>query len=405
MSDSLHNKRILLGVTGGIAVYKTVELLRLLKKGGALVRVVMTEGAKAFVTPLTFQVLSGERVRDTLFDNDAEAAMGHIELARWADMIVIAPASANVIASLSHGFAETLLTTLCLATTAPIYLCPAMNKHMWAHPATRANIALLAKRGVHMIGPESGEQACGDVGLGRMSTPEAILEKISAASKVGKLVGQTVLITAGPTQEAIDPVRYITNHSSGKMGYALASAAQKEGAQVVLVSGPTALEKPEKVSCIDVISANDMLDAVMKAVPKVDIFIACAAVSDFQSVDIAAHKIKKSAEGLTLQLNKTPDILRHVSSLPAPPFIVGFAAETDSLENNAIKKLKEKNCDMVVANQVGQQDIGFNSDENEVSVFTKAGIKNFSKESKSQLGSKLITYIASMYKKGNSNGT
>lgn len=405
MLGDLAQKRILLGVTGGIAIYKSIELVRRLVDLGAKVRVVMTDAAKAFVTPLTFQVVSGAKVRGSLFDEEAEAAMGHIELARWADMIVIAPASANTLAQLTHGLASDLLSTVCLASNAPMYVCPAMNMHMWSHPATQENISRLKQRGVQFIGPEEGQQVCGDNGPGRMSEVAQILLALEEAIGFSPaLQGCRVLITAGPTQEALDPVRYITNHSSGKMGYALANAASQAGADVTLISGPTALTAPSSVRCIDVVSAGEMLSAVKQALAETDIFIGTAAVCDYFCVDIASEKIKKKADSLTLQLTQTPDVLRFVTHQEKPPFAVGFAAETTALKVHALKKLQQKKCDMVIGNQVGGAELGFNSDENAVTVFTKKGEKTFEKEHKQTLATKLIQYIASHYHKEDSHG-
>lgn len=396
---SLVKKRILLGVTGGIAIYKSVGLVRAFVKAGAEVRVVMTESAKAFVTPLSFQVVSGEKVRDSLFDIDAEAAMGHIELARWADMIVIAPLSANMMAKLSYGLANDLLSTLCLASNAPLYVCPAMNMHMWSHPATQENVRRLRERGVQFIGPEEGVQACGDEGAGRMSECDEIVQHLNTAFASPILQGCHVIITAGPTQEAIDPVRYLSNHSSGKMGYALANAAKRLGAEVTLISGPTALSPPPDIHVLNVISAHEMLSAVQQTIKTAHIFISTAAVCDYYSVDIAEEKIKKYQDTLMLQLNKTPDILSFVTGLASPPFVVGFAAETHSLRDHALTKLKQKKCDMLVGNQVGGREIGFNSDENEVIVFTSDTEQHFPKEDKQTLANKLMLYIASHYQK------
>ncbi len=345
---SLQNKRILLGITGGIAAYKSAELCRLLIKAGAEVRVVMTRGAQHFITPMTMQALSGQRVHTELLDAEAEAAMGHIELARWADLILVAPASANFIARLAQGEAGDLLTTLCLARRAPLALAPAMNQAMWGDAATQHNLALLRERKVLLFGPDSGEQACGDIGPGRMLEPQAIAELAAAQFVTGALAGVRVTITAGPTREAIDPVRYLSNHSSGKMGYALAQAAVDAGAAVTLISGPVALPVPERVKLVKVESAQQMLDAAL-AEPG-EIFIGVAAVADYRPAQVATSKIKKQADTLTLQLVRNPDILATVAQLKPKPFCVGFAAETGQLADYAKGKLREKQLDMIFAN-------------------------------------------------------
>lgn len=338
----LTNKRVLLGVTGSIAAYKAAELIRRLRDAGAKVRVVMTEGAKAFVTPLTFQALSSFPVHEDLLDKEAEAAMGHIELARWADVILVAPASANSIADLAQGRADKLLNAVCLAADVPLAIAPAMNKNMWADKATQENVRLLAQRGVLFIGPDSGEQACGDIGEGRMIDSEAIITRLAELFSIGSLNGLTVLITAGPTREALDPVRYLSNHSSGKMGYAIAEAAIEAGAKVILVSGPVSLDTPDRVTRINVESAADMEASVKEHIAEIDIFISCAAVADYRPVTIQQDKIKKKDERLTIELEKNTDILAMVKENYAKIFCVGFAAETQNLESYARTKLEQK---------------------------------------------------------------
>lgn len=387
----LANKQILLGVTGGIAAYKSADLVRRLRDAGALVRVVMTTGAKQFITPLTMQAVSGNSVHDDLFDPLAEAAMGHIELARWADIILVAPATADFMAKLVQGEAGDLLSTLCLASQAPLVIAPAMNQGMWKHTATQANVQVLQNKGVHFIGPDAGDQACGDVGFGRMSEPLAIVEEVSALFATGSLAGKRVVITAGPTQEAIDPVRYISNASSGKMGYALAEAAAEAGADVVLISGPVNLATPSHVQRIDVISAQQMLDAVMSNIKEADIFMGVAAVADYRCKQIAAEKIKKSqSNSLTIELEKNPDILAAVAQLAVRPYVVGFAAETENLTENARAKLQNKKLDMIVAN-LAKNSIG--QDENEVTVLWSDQQKVFSRMPKNKLARELMVLI------------
>ncbi len=393
---SLMNKRIVLGVTGGIAAYKAAELTRLLVKLGAEVRVVMTQGATAFVAPLTFQALSGSPVHTELLDPDAEAGMGHIALAKWADAIVVAPASANCLARLAQGFGNDLLTTVCLASAAPLAVAPAMNQAMWSHAATVANVQTLKSRGVIVWGPDSGEQACGDVGPGRMLEAEVLAECVSALFESGILVGKTVVITAGPTREAIDPVRYLSNRSSGKMGYALAAAAVEAGARVVLISGPTALPPVDRATMIMVESASEMLEASLQYVGQMDLFIAAAAVADFRPESVAQQKIKKqdSHTMQTLTLVKNPDIVATVAEQSARPYVVGFAAETQNLIAYAEDKRRRKNLDMVVANDVSQSNIGFNSDDNAVEVILKDRRLAYQQKSKRQLARELIALMA-----------
>lgn len=365
--SSLTNKRILLGVTGGIAAYKSADLVRRLQDAGADVRVVMTRAAQEFITPLTLQALSGKPVHTELLDVEAEAAMGHIELARWADLILVAPASADFLSKLCHGEGGDLLSTLCLAAKSEIAVAPAMNQAMWASAATQANLNVLTERGVRMIGPAAGSQACGDVGMGRMLEPLAICDEVASYFQCGALAGRKVIITAGPTREAIDPVRYISNHSSGKMGYALAQAAVEAGAETILVSGPTQLAAPERVRLISVESALDMLAAVEANIGDADMFIGAAAVADYRPASVAEQKLKKS-EGMssTLELVENPDIIRAVAARETKPFTVGFAAETKDVKAYASAKLRAKNLDVIIANDVSRADIGFNSDNNAV---------------------------------------
>ncbi|AOE88161.1 bifunctional phosphopantothenoylcysteine decarboxylase/phosphopantothenate--cysteine ligase CoaBC [Pseudomonas sp. TCU-HL1] len=393
----LYRKRILLGVGGGIAAYKSAELVRRLRDQGAEVRVVMTQGGREFITPLTLQALSGHPVHLELLDSAAEAAMGHIELARWADLVLIAPATADLMARLAQGMADDLLTTLVLATDAPVALAPAMNQAMWRDPATQANLEILAKRGLRLFGPAAGSQACGDVGLGRMLEAEELAQRAADCFEHRALTGRHVLITAGPTQENIDPVRYITNHSSGKMGFALAEAAVEAGAKVTLITGPVHLPTPDRVNRIDVVSARDMLAACEAAMP-CDLLIAAAAVADYRPEVVAQHKMKKdptSGEGLLLQLVRNPDILATLASRPDRPFSVGFAAETENLLEYASRKLKDKNLDLIVANDVANPTIGFNSEENAITVIDRELAQtSFAQTSKGKIARQLITFIA-----------
>lgn len=397
MNQFLTNKNILLGITGSIAAYKSADLARKLREAGAAVRVVMTDNAKCFITPLTMQAVSGNPVHDTLFDVEAEAAMGHIQLARWADLVLIAPATADFMARLLEGEANDLLTTLCLAAKAPIVVAPAMNQVMWHHPCTQDHIQKLHERAITVLGPAEGSQACGDVGLGRMLEPADILKELTYFFESGVLQGLKVVITAGATQEAIDPIRYISNRSSGKMGYALAQAAIEAGAKVILISGPTHLAPPEKAQVLSVVSACEMYDAVMHAMSDCDIFISVAAVSDFKCEMIAPQKIHKEEASLTLTLKRNPDILKSVSELIPRPFLVGFAAETENVIPNAKNKLIQKKCDMIIANLVGAN-LGFDTEEHEVTVCFKKGEKHFPKASKYQLARQLVTFIANIYK-------
>ena len=380
--SNLHNKNILLGITGGIAAYKCAELTRLLKKQGANIQVVMTPAAEAFVTPMTLQAVSGNPVRTHLLDTTAEAGMGHIELARWADLILIAPATADCIARLAHGFANDLLTTVCLATKAPIALAPAMNQAMWSNLVTQANVAKIALYPHFVIwGPGEGEQACGDTGVGRMLEPNEItqhaIELITEQEQLPQtqpkaLHGKRIVITAGPTREAIDPVRYLSNESSGKMGYALAQAALNAGAQVTLISGPTQLLPPAGATVTHVISALEMHAASLEAAKDADIFIGAAAVADFRPSQYAAQKIKKGTEQhMHIELTKNPDIIADVAKLTPRPWLVGFAAETRDLIGYATQKLQRKKLDMIIANDVSDKNIGFNSDSNAVTVLSQ----------------------------------
>ena len=390
----LFNRNVVLGVSGGIAAYKSAELVRQLKERGADVRVVMTRGAQEFITPLTLQALSGHPVHTELLDTEAELGMGHIELARWADLLIIAPATADLIARLASGRADDLLTTVALATASPKLVAPAMNQQMWSDPATSANIDTLQDRGMSLVGPASGEQACGDVGPGRMEQPVNIALAAAGLFANGALAGRRVVITAGPTREALDPVRYLSNHSSGKMGYALAAAAVDAGAQVTLISGPVQLATPEHAERVDVVSAAQMLDACLERVKECDLFIACAAVADYRPATVAAGKIKKDAELLTLELERTTDILATVSGHAQAPFTVGFAAETHDLEQYARGKLERKKLDMIVANDVSDTAIGFNSDQNAVTVFWQQGSCALAQASKSTIARELIALIA-----------
>lgn len=394
--SQLVNKRILLGVTGGIAAYKSADLARRLRDAGAQVRVVMTRAATEFITPLTMQAVSGNPVHLHLLDPQAEAGMGHIELARWADAVLVAPASANFMARLAHGLADDLLSTLCLACTAPIALAPAMNRQMWANPATQANCQVLQGRGVRLFGPGEGEQACGEVGLGRMTEPQQLVEMTAALFAVGSLGGLQVMVTAGPTREAIDPVRFISNRSSGKMGYAIAAAAAEAGAIVTLVSGPVALATPPHVTRIDVESAAQMYEAVLAGVRDCAIFIGAAAVADYRPQHAAPSKVKKSKAAVNLALEPTPDILASVAALTNPPFTVGFAAETDDLEAHAQAKRAAKQLSMIAANWVGRPGTGFDSDENALTLFWEGGSAQLPQTSKEKLARQLIAIIASL---------
>lgn len=398
----LANKRILLGISGGIAAYKSAELVRRLKDQGADVRVVMTRSAKEFITPLTLQAVSGHPVADSLLDPAAEAGMGHIELAKWADLVLIAPASANLMARMAAGMGDELLTTLCLATPAPVALAPAMNQQMYRNPATQANLATLASRGILLWGPDSGSQACGDVGPGRMLDPLELVQRCALQLQGPQpLAGLHLLLTAGPTREALDPVRFISNHSSGKMGFALARAAAEMGARVTLVSGPVNLPTPAGVTRIDVESAQQMHDAVHAAVADSQIFIGCAAVADYRAAAISPQKIKKTAdnEELVLTLVKNPDIIASVGALPNKPFTVGFAAETVDVEQYALGKLQRKRLDMIAANDVSRAGQGFNSDDNALTVFWPGGSQELPLADKLSIARHLLTLVAEHYQR------
>ncbi len=390
---NLAGKRILLGVTGGIAAYKAVDLVRRLSQGGAEVRVVMTAAATRFVGAATFQAVSGHPVRDSLWDEAAEAAMGHIELARWADAVLIAPSSADFMARLAAGMADDLLATLCLATESPVILVPAMNRVMWAHAATQANAALLRQRGVRLLGPAEGAQACGETGPGRMLEPADIVASLNLDAGSGALAGRRVIVTAGPTREPIDPVRYITNRSSGRMGYAVAAAAVRAGADVLLVSGPAEIPAPPGIELVRVETAQQMLDAVHSRVGDADVFIAAAAVADYRPAVVADQKIKKKADTLALDMERAPDVLASVSVLPKPPFLVGFAAETHDLEDHARIKLEAKNLDLIAANAVGP-DRGFDRDDNALVCLWPGGREDLGHGAKATLADRLIALIA-----------
>lgn len=400
MQQTLASKRILLGISGGIAAYKSADLVRRLIERGADVRVILTDAAQQFITPLTLQALSGNPVSHSLLDPAAEAAMGHIELAKWADLIVIAPASADVLAKLAHGLASDLLTTCVLASAAPVAVAPAMNQQMYKNIATQKNIATLMEHNFHILGPGSGAQACGDVGAGRMLEPlelTALVEQL--LTPVKNLQGLHFTITAGPTREAIDPVRYISNHSSGKMGFALAAAAAKAGAHVTLISGPVQQATPAGVTRIDVQTAEQMLQAALSAAVTSDVFIGCAAVADYRAANIAADKLKKSNEDeLQLTLIKNPDIIAAVAALPQQrPYTVGFAAETRNVLDYARQKRLNKRLDMICANDVSNTDTGFNSDNNAVTVIWQGGELDIPTQSKPQLAAQLIALISKHY--------
>ena len=400
--QNLQGKHIVVGITGGIAAYKTIELVRLLRKAEAQVRVVLTPAAAEFVTPLTLQAVSGNAVAQSLLDTQAELAMGHIELAKWADLVVIAPASADFIARLTVGMANDLLSTLCLATPAPILLAPAMNQQMYRQQVTQQNLHTLKMRGIHFIGPNSGEQACGDVGFGRMSEPHEILAEILTALSANSATQQdltslTVTITAGPTREAIDPVRYISNHSSGKMGFAIAQAFAERGANVTLISGPVNLPTPANVQRIDVISAQEMWQTALEKAVKTHIFIGCAAVADYRIAEVATQKIKKSGDEISLKLIKNPDIIADVGHLTENrPFTVGFAAETENLAQYAKDKLQRKNLDLICANDVSDGQV-FNAEQNALHLFWRNGDKRLPLSDKLELAQALVNEIVRHY--------
>ncbi len=398
---NLQNKNIIIGITAGIAAYKTIDLIRLLRKSQANVRVVMTEAAKAFITPLTLQAISGNQIAESLLDSNAELAMGHIELAKWADAVVIAPATADFIARIRVGMANDLLSTLCLATAAPILIAPAMNQQMYYQTITQDNLQALQARGVQCVGPNTGEQACGDIGAGRMSEPTEILFAINNLFTPQDCVGLSVLITAGATQEALDPVRFLTNHSSGKMGFALAENFAQRGATVTVVAGAVNLTTPMGVKRIDIISANDMLNVVQTEVARHNIFIACAAVADFRPAQVSPQKMKKnpmvSKETMTLKLVRNPDIVTTIAAMTKNrPFVVGFAAETQNVVAYAKEKLLRKNLDMICANDVSEGK-GFNQEQNALHIFWKIGQEIFEKPlhltTKKQLGRDIVDLI------------
>lgn len=398
----MSDKKVILGVTGSIAAYKAPEIVRRLRDGGASVRVVMTASAAEFITATSLQAVSGQPVRENLWDRDAEAAMSHIELARWADLVLIAPATAEIISRLATGSAADLLTTLSLATEAPLFVAPAMNRVMWAHPAVRANCEVLASRNVRLLGPGSGGQACGEFGEGRMLEPAEIVEAVlggaaAAANRTGPLAGRRVMITAGPTREAIDPVRFISNRSSGRMGYALAEAAADAGAEVVLVSGPVSISPPAGIECIRVESAQDMFAETHNRIDGVDIFIGAAAISDYRPESARPQKIKKSEGALKIDLVKAPDTLASVARLERRPFTVGFAAETEKLREHALAKLTAKNLDLIVANEVGKGR-GFDCDDNAVEVFWQGGERSFPMMDKLELARALVDLIAERHR-------
>ena len=392
-------RRVLVGVTGGIAAYKAAELVRLLRTAGDEVQVVMTAAAEQFITPLTLQALSGRAVRTDLWDESAEGAMGHIELARWADVVLVAPASADFLARLAHGRADDLLATLCLATTAPLAVAPAMNHRMWLNAATQSNVALLRARGVRVLGPAEGDQACGEFGPGRLEEPArlaAALASVLAPHAPGPLAGRHVVLTAGPTREAVDPVRFISNRSSGKMGYALATALHAAGARVSLVSGPVCLATPAGVQRYDVESADEMYAKVHELVAHADIYIGAAAVADYRPAVCAERKIKKSGDCLEISLTKAPDILASVAALSRRPFVVGFAAETNDIERNARDKLERKRLDLIAANDVSEGR-GFDRDDNALLVLWPGGRREFSHQHKALLADSLVALIAERY--------
>jgi phosphopantothenoylcysteine decarboxylase/phosphopantothenate--cysteine ligase len=396
LMSNLSGKHILLGVTGGIAAYKSAELVRRLRDQGALVRVAMTAAATRFITPLTLQALSGHAVHIDLFDAAAEAAIGHIGLARWADALLVAPASADFIARLAQGRANDQLAAICLACEAPLAVAPAMNRVMWENPATQDNIALLRRRGIQVFGPAHGSQACGETGPGRLLEPGELAEQLAGLFRTGALAGVRVLVTAGPTREAIDPVRYISNRSSGKMGYAVAMAAVDAGAAVTLVSGPVSLPCPARVERIVVETAEEMRHAVLERIAGIDIFISAAAVADYRPREVAPGKIKKSAPEMTLLLERNPDILAAAAAIPGGPFTVGFAAETEDVETRAAEKRRAKGVDMIAANEVGYG-IGFDAEDNALHVLWDGGSTLLARTRKDRLARQLLEVVASRY--------
>ena len=392
---------ILLGITGGIAAYKTPDLVRRLRARGADVQIVMTASAEEFVTETALQAVSGRPIRSNLWDKEAEASMSHIELARWADVVLIAPATAEIMARLASGAGSDLLTTLCLATEAPIAIAPAMNHVMWNNAAVQANRRTLEDRGVRILGPDVGSQACGETGAGRMLEPDAIAEtvcgpELGGGADAGRLAGKTVLVTAGPTREPIDPVRYITNRSSGKMGYAIASAAAAQGATVILISGPVSLPPPQGVHLVSVTTAAEMFSATHEKIADVDIFVGAAAVSDYRPADASTQKIKKDAERMQLELVRTEDILASVAALEAAPFTVGFAAETENVRDYALGKLEKKTLDMIVANRVGDE-CGFDRDDNAAQVYWPGGERSYATAPKTELAHDLVELVAERF--------
>jgi phosphopantothenoylcysteine decarboxylase/phosphopantothenate--cysteine ligase len=398
----LSNKRIVLGVTGGIAAYKSADLVRRLVAQGADVRVVMSHGACKFVSPLTFQALSGRPVSLELLDHDTESGMGHLSLARWCDLIVVVPATAHFIAKLTHGMADDLLSTVCLAADVPVFIAPAMNQQMWLNPATQANIQTIQARGIKLLGPAEGEQACGEIGPGRMVEPENILQSIAAMFKTTYLSGTNILVTAGPTRESIDPVRYLSNNSSGRMGFAIAKAAMEADASVTLISGPVSILPPERVKYLPVTTALQMKNQVFSELHGIDIFISTAAVADYRCSEIASEKIKKKDHTLMLELEKNPDILAEVANSNKKLFTVGFAAETESMQENAMSKLTSKGLDMIAANAVGEG-LGFDTEDNALEVLWSGGSVSLGRVSKQKLARKLIKIIAERYHEKNSN--
>ncbi|ATC87832.1 bifunctional phosphopantothenoylcysteine decarboxylase/phosphopantothenate--cysteine ligase CoaBC [Pseudoalteromonas arctica] len=392
---NLTNKKIVLGITGGIAAYKCAELVRRLKDSGCEVKVVMTESAKHFITPLTMQAVSGETVSDSLLDPSAEASMGHIEFAKWADLILVAPATCNIIAKMAAGIADDLLTTLLLATPAKVAVAPAMNQQMYAHAATQANLATLKARNVLIWGPGKGEQACGDIGAGRMLEPHELVALCTAKEQPQLLSGKTITITAGPTREPLDPVRFISNHSSGKMGYALAEAALQLGAKVNLISGPVTIKAPTGVNLINIESAEELLTESLTYAPQSDAFIGCAAVADYRAANIATQKMKKQGDELTLTLTKNPDVIAAIANLKQNrPYTVGFAAETQNVESYAKGKLKNKNLDMICANDVSKSGLGFNSDHNALTLYWHNEQLELPTTSKIEIARKVIEQLA-----------
>ena len=396
MSD-INGRHVLLGVTGSIAAYKSPDIVRRLREQGADVRVVLTASAEKLVSPTVFQAVSGEPVRGDIWDEHAEAAMGHIELAKWADLVVIAPATANIVAQLAAGSAENLLTTICLATEAPLVIAPAMNQAMWNDAATQANCDLLRKRNVQFLGPDEGSQACGDTGPGRMSEPADIVSRLSRGGRTGPLEGLQIMVTAGPTREAIDPVRFVSNRSSGKMGFAVARAAADAGAEVTLIAGPVNLPTPPGVVRVDVESTQQMIDEAMLRIAGLDIYVDAAAISDYRPKVAVPQKIKKAADTFLLEMVKSPDLLATIAALDDGPFTVGFAAETENLEQYATDKLNRKKLDMIIANLVGEN-LCFDADDNEVVVLWQDGRKPLPKLSKPELARQLIDVIASRYR-------